>query len=97
MKISWSSDAEFEVLQTIDYWNEHNGSSNYSAKIYEEIQKALKQIKENPIRKNHYSEKMDLYVKVFFKGKFAFYYKIIEEEDAIWIIYFRSMKQKPIF
>ena len=86
MKTKWTINAKLALFNTLDYWTERNDSETYSNKI-----------QENPYQKNYYSEKINLYLKIFFKGKFALYYRIIEEETTIWIIDFRSTKQKPLF
>ena len=97
MKTKWTINAKLALFNTLDYLTERNDSETYSNKIIVETEKALKEIQENPYQKNYYSEKINLYLKIFFKGKFALYYRIIEEETTIWIIDFRSTKQKPLF
>nr|WP_232212892.1 type II toxin-antitoxin system RelE/ParE family toxin [Capnocytophaga sp. oral taxon 326] len=37
-----------------------------------------------------------LYKRNFLNGKFVMYYQVLEEENLIRIIYFRSNKQKPL-
>ena len=43
-----------------------------------------------------YIEHLGLYKRNFMSGKFAIYYQILEEENLIRIIHFRSNKQKPL-
>lgn len=96
MKIRWNSKAISEYFATLDYWDERNQSYEYSLKIEKAVNQEIQNIKENPYFLAIYSPKLDMYRKIFFKGKFSLFYRIDLEEDTIWIMIFRSNKQKPI-
>ena len=40
MKIKWSTEAKQNYFDTLDYWEEHNGSFEYSSKIIKKIKVA---------------------------------------------------------
>ena len=96
MQIRWTEEASDSIEQTLDYWCRNNGTFTYSEKILNETEKIEKEILSNPYSKQ-YSDILDLYRKIFSKGKFSIYYKIDEAEEIIWIIDFRSNKQRPLF
>ena len=96
MQIKWTEEASDSIEQTLDYWYRNNGSFTYSEKILNETEKVQKEILSNPYSKQ-YSDILDVYRKSFFKGKFSLFYQIDEEENVIWIIDFRSNRQKPLF
>lgn len=97
MELRWTDNAEEHYNDTLEYWYKHNKSFDYSKKIALEVLKIEKSIVEKPYNSNQYSETLNLHRKFFFKGKFSLFYQIDEEENVIWIIDFRSNRQKPLF
>lgn len=47
-KIIWSDNAWGELSQTLTYFNDRNGNSRYSQKLFKEIQKLLVIISKHP-------------------------------------------------
>ena len=96
MKIKWSTQAELSYLENLNYWDNHNKSHSYSDKIDDALYKLAEEISISPYFLAQYIEHLDLYKRNFLNGKFAIYYQVLEEENLIRIIYFRSNKQKPL-
>ena len=96
MKIKWSTQAELSYLENLNYWDNHNKSHSYSDKIDDALYKLEEEISISPYFLAQYIEHLDLYKRNFLNGKFAIYYQVLEEENLIRIIYFRSNKQKPL-
>ncbi len=92
-KIIWTPTAEKNLYLTLEYWINHNKSTEYSEKIIDQVDLVVKEIVKDPYFLANYITSINLYRKVFFKGKFAIYYEIVEKN--IIIEYFRSTKQKP--
>lgn len=97
MELRWTDNAEEHYNDTLEYWYKHNKSFDYSKKIALEVLKIEKSIIEKPYSSSQYSETLNLHRKSFFKEKFSLFYQIDEEENVIWIIDFRSNRQKPLF
>ena len=97
MVVKWLIEAESKYYETLDYWEEHNGSFNYSLKIIQAIEKLEDNLAENPYFLAKYSEKLDLYKRFFLNRRFALYYKVDEENQIVEIRDFRSTKQLPVF
>jgi len=60
------------------------------------LPKLEEEISISPYFLAQYIEHLDLYKRNFLNGKFAIYYQVLEEENLIRIIHFRSNKQKPL-
>ena len=88
MNIKWSDEALESYDETLEYWVHHNKSYSYSNKIIDEVEKVKEEIAQ-------YIESLGLYKRSFFKGKFALYYQV--KEELIYIVYFRSNKQRPLY
>ena len=70
MEIIWSPKAKDNLLETLEYWEVHNGSPLYSDKIIEEIKSLLQELSNNPYFMGRYIEKLNLRVcKTYFKRK----------------------------
>ena len=95
MNIKWSDEALESYDETLDYWVYHNKSYSYSNKIIDEVEKVKEEIKDSPYFLAQYIESLGLYKRSFFKGKFALYYQV--KEELIYIVYFRSNKQRPLY
>lgn len=52
MEIVWVVNAKNSLEETLDYWDEHNGTTSYSNKIISELKKLLSQIKIIPTHRN---------------------------------------------
>ncbi|MDO4691212.1 MAG: hypothetical protein Q4A58_07965 [Fusobacterium sp.] len=96
MKVEWVNEAKFDYYNNLEYWYKRNDSYEYPLKIIENVKLVEKEISENPYFLAVYSEKLELFRKFFFNGKFVIFYKVFEEEQRIEIRYFRSTKQKPL-
>ncbi len=93
-EVKWSANA-FEAFQhTIKYWNERNKSTAYSQKVETATRKLIFDISQNPFFLAKYYHQKKLYRRIFFKGKFSLYYKV--SNNLIYIVYFRSNRQKPV-
>jgi len=97
MVVKWLIEAESKYYETLDYWEGHNGSFNYSLKIIKAVESLEDNLAENPYFSAKYSKKLDLYKRFFLNGRFALYYKIDEENQTVEIRDFRSTKQLPVF
>ncbi len=96
MEIKWSMQAEASYLDNLNYWDNRNKSYTYSDKIEAALCELEKEIAVSPYFLAQYIEHLGLYKRNFMSGKFAIYYQILEEENLIRIIHFRSNKQKPL-
>ena len=97
MVVKWLIEAESKYYETLDYWEEHNGSFNYSLKIIQAVENLEDNLAENPYFSAKYSKKLDLYKRFSLNGRFALYYKVDEENQTVEIRDFRSTKQLPVF
>ena len=84
MEIIWSPKAKDNLLETLEYWEVHNGSPLYSDKIIEEIKSLLQELSNNPYFMERYIEKLNLYVRP------------ILEDNSIEIQHFRNSKQESL-
>ena len=89
MEIIWSPKAKDNLLETLEYWEVHNGSPLYSDKIIEEIKSLLQELSNNHI------EKLNLYVRPILKGRFLIYFQL-KEDNSMEIQHFRSSKQESL-
>lgn len=81
-------------MQIFYFGRTKNKSNDYPNKILDEVEKVEEQIKENPFFLSRHIENLNLYQRIFFKGKFSIFYEI--QETLIIIHHFRSNKQKPL-
>ena len=95
MEIVWVVNAKNSLEETLDYWDEHNGTTSYSNKIISELKKLLSQIKDNPYSQK-YEKDLGIYVGTILKRRFLIYYAILEDKNTIEIRYCRSSYQKPL-
>ena len=93
----WTDNVIDNLDETLTYWIRRNKSNAYSEKIAVAVEKAEKEIKENPYRSDEYSERLKTHRKALLDRKFSIFYEIDEERNMILITYFRSAKQKPLF
>ena len=96
MVLIWMPNAEEDYLDVLAYWYKHNGSFSYSDKIDKEIKQLEKELSENPYSLAKYYEKENLYRRTILKGRFFIYYEVLEQEEVVYILHFRSSKQKPM-
>ncbi|MFK8299014.1 type II toxin-antitoxin system RelE/ParE family toxin [Capnocytophaga cynodegmi] len=96
MKVKWTERAVSKYFATLDYWDDRNKSNTYSLQIIDAVNKEVKSIQQNPYFLAMYNQKLDMYRRIFFKGKFSLFYRVDVENDTIWLMIFRSNKQKPI-
>lgn len=76
MEIIWSPQAKESLTQTLEYWDIHNDSLEYSDKIIRELRLLLQELSSKPIYIGRYIEKMDLYVRTILKGRFLLYFQV---------------------
>lgn len=93
-EIVWTPTAKQAYYSTLEYWIQHNKSNSYALKIAYQVRQEEETLKKSPLFLSKYLEHIKLYRKIFFKGKFALYYRI--EDNKIIIRYFRSTRQKPL-
>jgi len=97
MRVNWVLEAKKKYYDTLDYWEEHNGSFDYSLKIIQAVETLEDELAEAPYFLAKYSEQLDLYRKYFLNKRFIVYYKVYEELGVIEIRDFRSCYQEPLF
>lgn len=96
MEVKWAIEAKTDYHDTLDYWEEHNGSFTYSAKIIEAVESLEHDLVNNPYFVGRYSKSLNLYCRTILKGRFLIYFDVNEKEKSIEIVYFRSSKQESI-
>lgn len=96
MQIIWTDTASDELDNNLLFWLNKNKSELYPNKILDEVEKVEKQLKENPLFLSHYIKSLNLFQRVFFKGKFSIFYEVFEKDNLIVIHRFRSNKQEPL-
>ena len=96
MQLIWMPNAEQDYLDTLVYWYKHNGSFSYSDKIDKEVKQLEEELSENPYSLAKYYEKENLYRRTILKGCFFIYYEVLEQEEVVHILHFKSSKQRPI-
>ena len=92
MVIRWS----FEAKKDYHYWEEHNGSFEYSSKIIKAVEELELELSNTPLYLGRYSRELQMYLKDILKGRFLIYFTVNEAEDLIEIHYFRGVKQQSI-
>ena len=97
MRVNWVLEPKKKYYDTLDYWEEHNGSFDYSFKIIQAVEALEDELVENPYFLAVYSEIKDLYRKYFLNKRFVIYYKVYKELNVIEIRDFRSNYQEPLF
>ncbi len=86
----WSPRAEIDLFQIMEFYKMRNGNSNYSARIYSRIKRALIILKQFP----GIGANTDiLNVKNLILGEFCLFYKI--ENNSIEILSVWDSKQNP--
>ena len=90
MEVRWNTEAKQDFFNTLDYWEEHNGSLEYSLKIMQAVKTLELELAETPYFLAKYSNKLKLYRRHFLKGKFVIYYDVLEEQNVVIIQFFRS-------
>ena len=96
MEIKWAIEAKTDYHNTLDYWEEHNGSFTYSAKIIQAVEALEYDLANHPYFVGRYSKSLNLYCRTILKGRFLIYFDVNEKEKSIEIVYFRSSKQESI-
>ena len=96
MEVKWAIEAKTDYHDTLDYWEEHNGSFTYSAKIIQAVEALEYDLANNPYFVGRYSKSLNLYCRTILKGRFLIYFDVNEKEKSIEIVYFRSSKQESI-
>ena len=96
MEVKWAIEAKTDYHDTLDYWEEHNGSFTYSAKIIQTVEALEYDLANNPYFVGRYSKSLNLYCRTILKGRFLIYFDVNEKEKSIEIVYFRSSKQESI-
>ncbi len=66
MRVNWVLEAKKKYYDTLDYWEEHNGSFDYSFKIIQAVETLEDELAEAPYFLAKYSKQMDLYRKYFY-------------------------------
>ena len=96
MEIKWAIEAKTDYHHTLNYWEEHNGSFTYSAKIIQAVEALEYDLANNSYFVGRYSKSLNLYCRTILKGRFLIYFDVNEKEKSIEIVYFRSSKQESI-
>ena len=96
MEIKGAIEAKNDYHDTLDYWEKHNGSFAYSAKIIQAVEALEHDLANNPYFIGKYSKSLNLYCRTILKGRFLIYFDVNEKEKNIEIVYFRSSKQESI-
>ena len=95
MEIKWVLNAKNSLEDTLNYWDNRNGTPSYSNKIIAELKKLLSKISNDPYSER-YEKDLGIYVGGILKRRFLIYYVVREEENIIEIQYFRSSYQQPL-
>ncbi|WP_314204420.1 type II toxin-antitoxin system RelE/ParE family toxin [Capnocytophaga bilenii] len=96
MVIRWSFEAKKDYHNSLDYWEEHNGSFEYSSKIIKAVEELELELSNTPLYLGRYSRELQMYVRDILKGRFLIYFTVNGAEDLIEIHYFRGVKQQSI-
>ncbi|MDO4729073.1 MAG: type II toxin-antitoxin system RelE/ParE family toxin [Bacteroidota bacterium] len=96
MEIKWAIEAQKDYHKSIEYWEEHNGTFDYSLKIIQAVEKLEAELSQSPIYFGRYSKKLKLYVRPILKGRFLVYFDIDETKNVIEIVYFKTPNQKHL-
>ena len=97
MEVRWNLEAKQDFYNTLDYWEEHNGSFEYSLKIIRAVEALKKELSETPYFLAKYHRDLNLYKRSFLNNRFVIYYEVKEEENVIEIQHFRGARQEPLF
>lgn len=96
MEVKWAIEAQIDYHKSIEYWESHNGTFEYSLKIIQAVEKLELELSQNPIYLGRYSKNLGLYVRPILKGRFLIYFDVNEKENTINIVYFRSPEQESL-
>ena len=81
MEIKWVFNAKNSLEDTLNYWDNRNGTPSYSNKIIAELKKLLSKISNDPYSER-YEKDLGIYVGGILKRRFLIYY-VVREEDHI--------------
>ena len=93
-KIIWSPRAQEEYISTLEYWIEHNGSSTYSKKIIEEVERIEQRIWDFPMAHPivYQTSEKEIRRALVFRN-FSIFYQIFA--DRIEIVFFFDNRNDP--
>lgn len=80
-KIVWENSAIQEQVEIFEFWNKHNHSNSYSIKIFEEIERVQKLLKENPFIGRDTNFKR--IKRILILERFSLFYKISDKTIII--------------
>ncbi|KMQ71787.1 hypothetical protein SDC9_175218 [bioreactor metagenome] len=86
-KIRWMPEAEQEYYSTLEYWIEHNKSTEYSLKIMQEVERFEEILISNPHLGKTTNTELSV-LKITMLNQFYIYYKVTQR--TINIIAFKS-------
>ena len=89
-QIIWSARAQKDRENIFQFWNDHNGSTNFSQKLYDLFNNNFDILKTRPFI-GQKTTKPNVYVIVVLK--FLIYYKV--QENAVIVMHIRDGRRKP--
>lgn len=89
-QIRWMPEAEQEYYATLQYWIEHNKSTDYSLKIIQEVERFEDLLISNPQLGRMTNSELSV-LKITMLDKFYIYYNIME--NTINILAFKSASE----
>ena len=83
-RIIWTKEARLDFKATLQFYNERNGSSDYSRKLAAEIFQTIEKLQNNFFLGRQTS---DPEVRILIKGTFSIFYEIREKEILILVVW----------
>ncbi|ADR21120.1 hypothetical protein MATR_12500 [Marivirga tractuosa] len=90
-EIIWSKNALNELQDTLDFYNERNGNTDYSSKLLEEIESLLELLSINEMLGRKTTDKNS---RVLVKKVYLIFYEI--KKDKLEILSFWDNRQNPV-
>ena len=91
-KVKWLSQAELSFYEQLDFWNNHNKSTEYSKKIITKTQEAQYLIAQFPYTGREIKYENDSIRRILILNRFWLYYRVLDTH--IQIIEFISTYQE---
>ena len=93
MEIKWAIEAKNDYHDTLDYWEKHNGSFAYSAKIIQAVEALEHDLANNPYFIGKYSKSLNLYCRTILKGRFLIYFDVNEKEKILRLFILEALNK----
>lgn len=91
-KVNWSIEAKQDLVETLEFYIERNGSAVYSKKLHTKIKSSANLLKKNP----YLGVQTDCNsVKALITGDYQIIYEIFEETKIVLITMFWDSRRNP--